>query len=59
MMDVIWEESFVGVGRGSAVCWVINYLLGITDINPLKQPIEMQHWRFASKERPDSKFIIL
>ena len=53
MMDVIWEESFVGVGRGSAVCWVINYLLGITDINPLKQPIEMQHWRFASKERVD------
>lgn len=53
MMDVIWEESLVGVGRGSAVCWIINYLLGITDINPLKQPIEMQHWRFVSKERQD------
>ena len=54
-VDIIWDEaeSFVGVSRGSAAGFVINYLLQIVQINPLKQPVEMPHWRFISAERPD------
>lgn len=54
-VDIIWEEaeSIVGAGRGSANGYIINYLLGITQVNPLKQDVEMPHWRFMSAERPD------
>jgi DNA polymerase III subunit alpha len=53
-MDIIWSKSVVGCGRGSAVGWIINYLLDITQINPLKQEgMTLQHWRFLSKSRPD------
>lgn len=53
-MDIIWNISVVGCGRGSAVGWIINYLLDITQINPLKQEgMKLQHWRFLSKSRPD------
>lgn len=53
-MDIIWEVSVVGCGRGSAVGWIINYLLDITQINPLKQEgMKLQHWRFLTAERPD------
>lgn len=54
-IDIIWEEgeSLIGVSRGSASGWVLNFLLGITQINPLKQPAEMPLWRFLSSERPD------
>lgn len=54
-IDIIWDdaESIVAVGRGSAGGYIINYLVGITQINPLKQGIEMPHWRFISAERPD------
>ena len=54
-IDIIWEQanSIVGVSRGSAGGWILNYLLGIVQINPLKQPAEMPLWRFLSSERPD------
>lgn len=54
-IDIIWEEanSIVGPGRGSAVGYIIDYLIGITQVNPLKQGMEMPHWRFISGERPD------
>lgn len=54
-VDIIWEdaESIVGAGRGSANGYIINYLLGITQVNPLEQGVEMPHWRFMSAERPD------
>lgn len=54
-IDIIWEEanSLVGCGRGSAGGFIIDYLLGITQINPLKQGVDMPHWRFISAERPD------
>lgn len=52
--DIIWEVSIIGAGRGSAVSWIINYLLDITQVNPLKQEnIQMPHWRFLTKERPE------
>lgn len=54
-VDIIWEEaeSLVGAGRGSANGYIVNYLLGITQVNPLEQGVEMPHWRFMSAERPD------
>jgi DNA polymerase-3 subunit alpha len=55
-IDIIWEEakSIVGTSRGSAAGFIMNYLLGITQINPLKQDgIEMPHWRFISGHRPE------
>lgn len=55
VVDIIWEEvqTIVGPGRGSAVAWVTNYLLGITQVNPLEYPLEIPHWRFLSAERPE------
>lgn len=55
IIDIIWDEAkaFVGVSRGSAAGFIINYLLQIVQINPLKQPVEMPHWRFISSSRPD------
>ena len=54
-IDIIWDEaeSLIGVSRGSAAGFMVNYLLGITQINPLKQPVEMPHWRFVTAQRPD------
>ena len=54
MIDIMWEEAgtIVGPARGSAGSSLIAYLLGITQINPLEQPIELPFWRFIHKERP-------
>lgn len=52
-IDIIWEEALVMPGRGSAGAYVIDYLLEITQVHPLKQGIEMPHWRFISASRPD------
>lgn len=53
-VDLIWESgSIVGTSRGSGAGYELNYLLGITQVSPLEQGIEMPHWRFISAERPD------
>ena len=48
-VDIIWEDAdaIVGPSRGSAGSWVVNYLLGITQWNPLDHPLEMKHWRLT------------
>lgn len=53
MIDIMWEEAdtIVGPARGSAGSSIINYLLGITQIDPLDQPVELPFWRFLHKER--------
>lgn len=48
LVNKMWEISLVGCGRGSGVGFIINYLLGITQINPLKCGILMPPWRFLS-----------
>lgn len=55
MLEIFWNEAecMTGCSRGSAAGWVLNYLLQICHQNPLKQPMEMPHWRFISAERPD------
>lgn len=54
MIDIMWEEanSIVGPARGSAASSLINYLLGITQIDPLAQPVQLPFWRFIHAERP-------
>lgn len=55
IVDVIWEQadSLVGSGRGSSSGFIINYLLGITQINPLEYGVEIPHWRHLHKSRAD------
>ena len=49
-IDLFWEcGSIVGPGRGSAVGFLSNYLLGITQIDPI--PNALDFWRFLNKER--------
>jgi DNA polymerase-3 subunit alpha len=55
MIDIIWEDgdSLVGISRGSAAGFLVNYCLGITQLDPLRQPLEMPAWRFMHKDRPE------
>jgi len=55
IVDLMWTEgdSIVGAGRGSAVSSIISYLLEVTQINPLKMPVEMPFYRFIDEERPE------
>lgn len=49
-IDLFWEcGSIVGPGRGSAVGFLTNYLLGITQLDPIKWNLD--YWRFLNKER--------
>ena len=49
-IDLFWEcGSLVGPGRGSAVGFLSNYLLGITQLDPIKWKLD--YWRFLNKER--------
>jgi len=53
---MIWDDecggnSIVGVGRGSAVGFFINYLLDITQLNPIE--FNLPHWRHLHKSRPE------
>lgn len=53
-VDLIWESgSIIGPSRGSCAGFELNYVLGISQVSPLEQGIEMPHWRFISAERPD------
>ncbi len=54
-INIIWDNanSIVAPGRGSAGGYLINYLIGITQVHSLKQGVEMPHWRFICAERPD------
>lgn len=55
IVDIIWNEgdSIVGVGRGSAVSSIVSYLLEITQVNPLKMPVDMPFYRFITEERAE------
>ncbi|MCP1159290.1 PHP domain-containing protein [Bacillus infantis] len=58
IINIIWNDecggnSLVGSGRGSAAGFLINYLLGITQVNPLEYNIELPHWRHLHRSRPD------
>lgn len=49
-INLFWDcGSIVGPGRGSAVCFLSNYLLGITQLDPLQWGLK--YWRFLNEER--------
>ena len=62
VIDLIWSkgDSLVGIGRGSAGCYVTNFLLGITGIDPQREELTEFYpwWRFCSTARSDSIFDI-
>jgi DNA polymerase III subunit alpha len=49
MEDTAWKVSLNGCGRGSACGEYVNYLIGITQVNPLDYGLNW--WRFLNKER--------
>ena len=53
LVKIAWEEgdTLVGAGRGSGVGFVLLYLLGITQINPLREHTATFPWRFLNPER--------
>ncbi|HOA79543.1 MAG TPA: DNA polymerase III subunit alpha, partial [Defluviitaleaceae bacterium] len=52
IVDICWEaNSLVGPGRGSGVGFLLLYILGITQINPLRENTETFSWRFLDPER--------
>lgn len=49
-VDIMWDSgSIVGYGRGSAGCWVTNYLLDIVQVDAVR--FNFPYYRFLSKER--------
>lgn len=50
LIELFWDcGSIVGPGRGSSVCFLSNYLLGITQLDPLSWGL--MEWRFLNKDR--------
>ena len=53
MVNLMWEaNSLVGPSRGSAGAMLINYLLDITQMNPIELDLPFV-WRFMHPSRPD------
>ena len=54
MIQIIWDDagSIVGPARGSAGVVLINYLIGITQMNPVEMNLPYV-WRFRHPSRPD------
>lgn len=51
-INLFWEcGSIVGPGRGSATGFLSNYLLGITQLDPIRW--NLPYWRFLNKERAE------
>lgn len=52
IIDACWDAgTLVGAGRGSGVGFILLYILGITQINPLKEKAPTFRWRFLNPER--------
>lgn len=53
LIEIMWDkgDSLVGVSRGSAMAFVSNWLLDITQVDPI--PYQIPFWRHLSAERPE------
>ena len=50
-IDLMWESgSLIGAGRGSSMAGLNHYLLGVTQIDPVKTGLNY-FWRYMNKER--------
>lgn len=46
LIKICWESgSLVGPSRGSGLGFILLYILGITQVNPLREEVETKHWR--------------
>ena len=51
-IDICWEVgSVVGAGRGSGVGFCLLYMLGITQVDPLREDVKTYPWRFLNPKR--------
>lgn len=51
-INIAWQTgSLVGAGRGSGVGFCLLYLLGITQIDPLREETQTHPWRFLNPYR--------
>lgn len=51
-VDAIWAcDSICGPARGSGGGFILLYILGITQINPLKEETPLYYWRFLHEYR--------
>lgn len=52
-IDIAWTDgdTICGVGRGSGGGFYLNYILDITQANPLKEPVKTYYWRYLNPER--------
>ncbi len=48
-VDIAWTKSLVCPGRGSGVGFILLYMLGITQINPLRETTKTYPWRSTLK----------
>lgn len=63
IIEIIWGDdcgdesrelgSITSPGRGSAVAFFLNFLLGITDVSPLNYGIYIPHFRHLHKSKAD------
>ena len=52
IIDICWNAgTLVGCGRGSGVGFILLYILGITQINPLREKTQCFRWRFLNPNR--------
>lgn len=57
-IDLFWKcGSIVGPGRGSSTGFLSNYLLGITQLDPIRW--NLPYWRFLNKERAELPSLLL
>ena len=57
-VDLFWEcGSTVGAGRGSSCSCLNHYLLGITQLDPIKW--DLPFWRYLNKERVELGSLLL
>ena len=52
IIDECWNAgTLVGPSRGSGGGFILLYVLGITQINPLREKTKLFHWRFLNPDR--------
>ena len=52
IIDICWDAgTLVGCGRGSGVGFILLYILGITQINPLAETVQTFSFRFLNPSR--------
>ena len=52
LVNACWAcGSLVGPSRGSGLGFILLYILGITQVNPLREDVPTFHWRFLNPKR--------